>query len=35
MPQLTIRSFADDWRMDVADDTGKVIYRFSFKAEEL
>jgi hypothetical protein len=24
-----------DWRLDVFDDTGKVIYRFSFKAERL
>jgi hypothetical protein len=23
-----------DWRMDVSDATGTVIYRFSFKAEE-
>lgn len=24
-----------DWRLEVADCTGKVIYRFSFKAERL
>jgi len=24
-----------DWRLDVTDDTGQVIYRFSFKAERL
>lgn len=24
-----------DWRLDVADNTGKIIYRFSFKAERL
>ena len=24
-----------DWRLDVSDDTGRVIYRFSFKAERL
>jgi hypothetical protein len=24
-----------DWRMDVTDAGGKVIYRFSFKAEDL
>jgi hypothetical protein len=24
-----------DWRLDVTDDTGRVIYRFSFKAERL
>ena len=24
-----------DWRLEVADETGKVIYRFTFKAERL
>ena len=24
-----------DWRMDVSDDTGKVVYQFSFRAEDL
>lgn len=24
-----------DWRLEVADETGRVIYRFSFKAERL
>jgi hypothetical protein len=24
-----------DWRMDVIDTGGKVVYRFSFKAEDL
>jgi hypothetical protein len=24
-----------DWRLDVCDDAGQVIYRFSFKAERL
>ncbi len=24
-----------DWRLDVSDDAGRVIYRFSFKAERL
>jgi len=24
-----------DWRLDVQDDSGKVIFRFSFKAEKL
>lgn len=24
-----------DWRLEISDDTGKVIYRFSFKAEKL
>ena len=24
-----------DWRMDVSDEKGKVIYQFSFRAEDL
>lgn len=24
-----------DWRLEVADETGKIIYRFSFKAERV
>jgi hypothetical protein len=24
-----------DWRLEVSDDTGRMIYRFSFKAETL